>query len=348
MSDNNPSGPLLALGAAGLFGASTPLAKWLLGDGLDPWLLAGLLYCGSGLGLGIACFFRKRQSAEASLRRADLPWLALVVLLGGVVAPVLLMLGLARASASSASLLLNLEGLATMAIAWLVFKESVDRRLMFGALAILAGAIVLSYRGVGSFGVGTLAIAGACLAWGIDNNLTRKISAADPLQIAAVKGLVAGGINLALASSQHAAWPSNFQVASATLLGLAGYGASLVLFVLALRALGAARTGAYFSTAPFIGALLAVLLLGESLSAQILIAAVLMGVGVYLHLTERHGHGHAHELLEHEHRHTHDSHHQHEHAPEDPSGEPHQHAHRHFPVRHDHPHYPDIHHPHRH
>jgi drug/metabolite transporter (DMT)-like permease len=245
-------------------------------------------------------------------------------------------------------LLLNLEGLATMAIAWFVFKECVDRRLLLGAFAILAGAIVLSYRGVDGLGVGTLAIAGACLAWGIDNNLTRKISAADPLQIAAVKGSIAGAFNLVLASSQNAAWPPVFKVIAAAMLGLVGYGASLVLFVLALRALGAARTGAYFSTAPFIGALLAVLLLGESPSIQLLIAAILMGVGVYLHLTERHEHGHAHELLEHEHRHAHDSHHQHEHAPDDPSGEPHLHAHRHSPVRHDHPHYPDIHHPHRH
>ena len=348
MAASSSTGPLLALSAAALFGASTPLAKLLLGDGLDPWLLAGLLYCGSGLGLGIAYLFRSRKSAEASLQRADLPWLGLVVLFGGVVAPVLLMVGLTRTSAASASLLLNLEGLATMVIAWLVFKESADRRLLLGALAILAGAIVLSYRGVGSFGGGTLAIAGACLAWGIDNNLTRKISAADPLQIAAIKGSLAGAFNLVLASSQHAAWPSAFNVIAAALLGLAGYGVSLVLFVLALRALGAARTGAYFSTAPFIGALLAVFLLGESLSAQILIAAVLMGVGVYLHLTERHDHGHAHELLDHEHRHSHDAHHQHEHAPDDPSGEPHLHAHRHSPLRHDHPHYPDIHHPHEH
>jgi drug/metabolite transporter (DMT)-like permease len=210
------------------------------------------------------------------------------------------------------------------------------------------GAAVLSYQGQATLQPGSLAIAGACLAWGIDNNLTRKLSTADPVQIAAVKGVVAAMVNLTLATWQGAAWPAMGQVAGAATLGFFGYGVSLVLFVLALRHLGAARTGAYFSTAPFIGALMAILLLGEVLSASFLLAAILMAIGVYLHLTERHEHEHSHEAMEHEHRHSHDAHHQHAHAETDPPGEPHTHWHRHKPLTHRHPHYPDTHHRHRH
>ena len=205
-------GILFALASALLFGASTPFAKLLLGA-LDPWMLAGLLYLGSGLGLAALRIGRHvmgRPAAETPLRFADLPWLAGVVLAGGVIGPVLLMIGLAHTSASAGSLLLNLEGLATMAIAWLVFRENVDRRLLLGAFAILAGAVLLSWSGEGSsfgLGWGALAIAGACLAWGIDNNLTRKLSAADPVQIALIKGLVAGSVNLTLSLAQGSALP---------------------------------------------------------------------------------------------------------------------------------------------
>src|SRR6185503_15825635 len=202
-----PGAPL-ALMSAALFGASTPFAKLLIGR-IDPWMLAGLLYAASGFGLLALTALRRSvnlRPSEAPLRRADLPWLAGVVLFGGVAGPVLLMLGLAATTASSASLLLNLEGLATMAIAWIVFRENVDRRILAGALAILAGALVLSWSGGAmGFGWGALAIAGACLAWGIDNNLTRKLSAADPVQIATIKGLAAGAVNfgLALAMGAH-------------------------------------------------------------------------------------------------------------------------------------------------
>jgi drug/metabolite transporter (DMT)-like permease len=259
------------------------------------------------------------------------------------------MMGLARTTASSGSLLLNLEGLATMAIAWIVFRENVDRRLLIGAFAILAGAAVLSWQGgPAGVGPGALAIAGACLAWGVDNNLTRKLSSADPLQITAIKGLVAGAVNLGLALARGAILPSVAATAGAGLVGLFGYGVSLVLFVLALRRLGTARTGAYFSTAPFLGAGLAIVLLREPVSPAIVAAAVLMTVGVWLHLTERHDHEHQHEALDHEHRHVHDEHHQHAHAPGDPPGEPHTHRHHHEPMRHTHPHYPDLHHRHGH
>ena len=346
-----PGAPM-ALASAALFGASTPLAKLLLAGGIDPGLLAGLLYLGSGLGLAAVHFARRllgMPAAEASLRRGDFGWLSLVLLAGGVAGPLLLMLGLARTPASSAALLLNVEGLATMAIAWLVFRENVDRRLLVGAFAILMGAVVLSWGGrPAGVGLGALAIIGACAAWGLDNNLTRKLSSADPVQIAAIKGVAAGAVNLGLALAHGARLPPAAELASAGVVGFFGYGVSLVLFVLALRHLGAARTGAYFSTAPFLGAALSLALFRDPISLQLVVAAVLMAVGVWLHLSERHDHAHVHAALDHDHRHTHDDHHQHAHRPSDPAGEPHTHRHHHAPMRHKHPHYPDLHHRHQH
>ncbi|HEX5326629.1 MAG TPA: DMT family transporter [Acetobacteraceae bacterium] len=340
----------IALASAMLFGASTPFAKLLLGS-VDPWLMAGLLYISAGLGLALVHLSRsvlRLPAVEAPLRPADLPWLAAVILFGGVLGPLLLMLGLARTDAATASLLLNLEALATMGIAWVVFRENVDRRLLLGAFAILAGAALLSWQGAASFQWSGLLIACACLCWGIDNNLTRKLSSSDPVQIAMLKGLVAGGVNLALALWQGAILPSAGTVAAAGLVGFLGYGVSLVFYVLGLRHLGAARTGAYFSLAPFVGAVLAIVMPGEPVSAKLVIAGGLMGFGLWLHLAERHDHEHVHEPMEHEHRHRHDEHHQHEHAPTDPPGEPHTHWHRHVRLVHRHPHYPDLHHRHGH
>lgn len=346
-----PGAPL-AIGSAVLFGASTPFAKLLLGSGVSPWLLAGLLYLGSGIGLSVVHFGRCLlgiPSAEAPLRRADLPWLGLVVLSGGVVGPLLLMIGLTTTAASTTALLLNVEGLATMAIAWLVFRENVDRRLLIGAAAILAGALILSWQaGPQGVGFGSLAIAGACFAWGVDNNLTRKLSASDPVQIALVKGLVAGAVNLVLALFLGAHQPALGGLAGAAVVGFLGYGVSLVLFVLALRHLGSARTGAYFSIAPFLGAILAIVMFGEPITARLIAAGVLMAIGLYFHLAESHAHEHRHEPLDHEHRHVHDAHHHHEHGPADRAGEPHTHPHHHAPLRHKHPHYPDLHHRHDH
>jgi len=256
-----PIGIVFALLSAVLFGASTPFAKLLLGT-VDPWLLAGLLYLGAGLGLGIVHVSRgllRLPTIETPLRRSDVPWLAAVVASGGIAGPLLLMFGLARTEAAGASLLLNLEGLATMGIAWVVFRENVDKRLLLGAFAILLGAVLLSWQGRAVFDWGAVLIAGACLAWGIDNNLTRKLSSADPVQIAMVKGLVAGTVNLSLALCQGASLPGITTILAASGVGFLGYGVSLVLFVLGLRHLGTARTGAYFSLAPFIGAVLAIL-----------------------------------------------------------------------------------------
>jgi drug/metabolite transporter (DMT)-like permease len=339
----------LALAAALLFGAVAPASKVLLGA-MAPQLLAGLLYLGAGIGLALVHLTRGAlglPAQEARLRRADLPWLAAVILFGGVLGPGLLMLGLARTTAASGALLLNLESLTTMTIAWLAFRENVDRRLLLGALAIVAGAAVLSWTGQGvTFDAGAPLIAGACLAWGIDNNLTRRLSAADPVVLAMLKGLVAGVVNTGLAVALGAALPLAGTVAVAGVVGFLGIGVSLVAFVLALRHLGAARTGAYFALAPFIGALIAVAALGEPMTLQLAVAGALMALGLWLHLAERHAHEHEHEGLEHDHAHTHDDHHQHAH--DGPVTEPHAHWHRHAKLRHAHPHYPDLHHRHRH
>jgi drug/metabolite transporter (DMT)-like permease len=346
----NRTGIFIALLSAALFGASTPFAKLLLGS-IDPWMMAGLLYLGAGLGLAavtLSWAAMRRPTGEAPLRRPDLPWLGLVILAGGLAGPLFLMFGLARTEAASASLLLNLEGLATMGIAWLVFRENVDRRLLLGAFAILVGAALLSWEGKATFDWGALLIAGACLCWGIDNNLTRKLSSANPVQIALLKGLVAGTVNLILAFAGGSHLPPAGTLLAAGTIGFLGYGLSLALFVLALRHLGTARTGAYFSLAPFIGTTLAVLLLGDALSSKLLVAGCLMGAGLWLHLSERHEHEHVHQAVGHEHRHRHDEHHQHEHDSSIPPGEPHTHWHQHAPLSHRHPHYPDLHHRHSH
>ena len=344
------TGIVLALLSAALFGASTPLAKLLLGY-VEPGMMAGLLYLGSGIGLALVHALRgalNLAAVEAPLRRADMPRLALVIAVGGILGPLLLMFGLAGTDAAGTSLLLNLEGLATMGIAWVVFRENVDRRLLLGALAILAGAVLLSWQGRASFQWGHVLVAGACLCWGIDNNLTRQLSSADPVQIAMLKGLVAGAANLVLALARGVDLPGVSMLSVAAAVGFFGYGVSLALFVLALRAIGTARTGAYFSLAPFVGAVMAVAMLGEPLSARLAIAGALMAFGLWLHVSERHEHAHRHEAVEHEHRHRHDEHHQHTHGPDVQPGEPHSHWHRHAPLVHRHPHYPDLHHRHGH
>lgn len=336
-----------ALLAALLFGAGTPLAKALL-SGTGPWLMAGLLYIGSGVGLTVVRVIRR--APRARLARREWPWLLGAIAAGGVAAPVLLMQGLARMPASGAALLLNFEGVFTALLAWFAFRENFDRRIALGMLAIVAGAVVLSWPSEALLGDAMPAalVLGACLAWALDNNLTRRVSLADASWIAAIKGLSAGGVNLALALSLGADWPRLPTVAGALLIGLLAYGVSLTLFVVALRHLGTARTGAYFSVAPFFGAVIAVLLLGEPVTARLAAAGVLMALGVWLHVTERHVHEHVHEGIEHEHEHGHDAHHQHEHDEPVPPVAPHTHRHRHEPMVHRHEHYPDAHHRHRH
>ncbi len=341
---------LYALVAAALFGASTPLAK-LLGVDTPPILLAGLLYLGSGVGLTLVRLVRDRGWQRPGLPAGEWPWLLGAILFGGVLAPVALMFGLTRTAGASASLMLNLESVLTAVLAWVVFKENADRRIVIGMVAIVLGGVVLSWPQETTTAhdwIGPLAVAFACLCWAIDNNLTRKVSASDALFIAGSKGLAAGVVNGGLALAIGSKLPALGTLGAILLVGFLGYGVSLVLFVLALRGLGSARTGAYFSTAPFLGAAVAILMLGESVSVMFLLAAALMALGVWIHLMENHVHEHQHEPLDHNHRHTHDEHHQHEHDFEWDGTEPHSHPHVHAPTRHSHAHFPDVHHRHRH
>ncbi len=346
---------LPALVAALLFGASTPLAK-LLGAEMHPILLAGLLYCGSGIGLGTILLIR-RSTARAGdgsprstvIPRADLPWLAGAIVAGGILGPALLMAGLARTTGASAALLLNIEGVLTALIAWIVFKENADRHIVAGMAAIVAGGALLAWEpGAGGVSSGALLIVGACLCWAIDNNLTRKISANDALLIACLKGVTAGAVNTTLGLVAGAHWPSAGALAASLSVGLAGYGLSLVLFVVALRSLGTARTGAYFSVAPLLGVIVSLAIWPEVPEWTFWVASALMSMGVWMHLRERHEHVHSHRPDVHEHPHAHDEHHQHVHDFAWDGSEPHVHPHRHDPLEHEHAHYPDLHHRHAH
>lgn len=347
-------GVIYALLAAALFGISTPFAKTMVAD-IAPVMLAGVLYMSSGLGLLLifilrSVIFRNQQDQFVPLTRPDFPWLAGAILTGGVAGPVLLMMGLTLTPASTTSLLLNLEGVLTALLAWFVFKENFDQRIFLGMLLIVVAGVLLSWDQVPVLGVpwGALAIAAACLCWAIDNNLTRKVAASDALQIAGIKGLVAGAVNLSIALASGYQLPHDYTLLSVGLIGFSGYGLSLVMFVLALRHLGAARTGAYFSSAPFVGTVVSLLFLGERPGSVFWLAAFLMLAGIWLHLTENHEHEHDHEALQHTHEHTHDLHHQHEHEAGWDGTEPHVHQHQHHPLRHKHPHYPDMHHQHVH
>jgi len=340
---------LAAFGAAFLFGSSTPFAKQLVGN-VSPLLLAGLLYLGSGIGLALARLIKNRGWRSSGLLKNEWIWLGGTIGFGGMLAPTLLMTGLIQMTAATASLLLNLETVLTAVLAWIFFKEHTDRRIMFGMLLIVIGGAVLAWPSqiTKQNWLGSLAIIGACFCWAIDNNLTRKISSADSLFIAGSKGLIAGIVNIILGLTMGLTFPDWSKISYALLVGFLGYGVSLVLFILALRGLGTARTGAYFSTAPFIGAAIAIVFFNAPTSTVFWISAILMGIGVCIHLTEAHEHTHTHEPLFHNHRHIHDEHHQHLHDFPWDGKEPHAHPHQHEPITHSHHHYPDIHHRHKH
>jgi drug/metabolite transporter (DMT)-like permease len=344
------SGVIAALASALLFGLTTPIAKQLL-SGTQPFLIAGLLYLGSGIGVTLLRLAQDRGWSATGLTRRDWPWVALSTLVGGVIAPALLMTGLARADAASAALLLNLEVVFTAALAWVVFGEPAGSRVVWGLVAIFGGGLALVWPTRFSPGgnlTALLFIVAACFCWALDNNLTRKISASDARILAAIKGLVAGSTNTAIAFAAGASVPPSSHTLMALLIGFLGYGLSLVLFIVALRQLGAARTGAYFATAPFIGAVVAMMLYGEPGQSDFWLAAACMAVGVWLHVTEHHEHEHTHEPLVHSHAHSHDEHHQHEHDFDWDGNEPHTHEHAHGWLRHSHAHFPDIHHRHGH
>lgn len=341
-------GALCGLGAAALFGVSTPLAKLLLPKA-GPLILAGLLYLGAGLGLATAGWLRRERSIrrEARVGRADLGYLFGIVALGGIVGPVLMLYGLGRVSAVAGALALNLEAPFTILLAVLLFREHLGPRGTLASTLVVAGAIVLAYGpgDVRTDTLGVLAIAGACLSWALDNNLTQRLSLRDPIVVVRIKALGAGACVLGIALAIGERIRAEILV-PALLVGVTCYGVSIVLDMYALRLLGAAREATFFATAPFVGAVAAIPLLGERPGLAHLLSAALMGTGMFLLVRERHGHLHAHDQMDHDHAHVHDEHHRHEH--ESPVPEPHAHCHRHAALVHDHPHVPDLHHRHHH
>lgn len=342
-------GALLGLAAAALFGISAPLAKLLLGS-ISPVFLAGLLYLGATAGLWLHRLVSP-PTGETQLGRSDIPKLAGVVVSGGILGPVLMLIGLNRVTALSGALLLNLEAPFTVLLAVAVFGEHLSRYAAVAVIFIFSGALVLKLEpsDLGADTIGVALLAAACLCWALDNNLTQRLSLRDPFAIVRVKTLVAGVFNTLLGLAMSGGpLPKVEYLAGALLLGSFSYGISVVLDAYALRLVGAAREAAYFATAPLIGALGSVVLLKEPLRWFNVIAMLCMGVGVVLLLRERHSHAHAHAELTHEHLHKHDAHHQHAHAPGDPVGELHSHRHRHAQFVHDHPHLPDAHHRHEH
>jgi drug/metabolite transporter (DMT)-like permease len=346
-----PRGLIYGVLSAVLFGVSAPLSKKLTPEA-GAFSLAALLYLGSGVALTVLRALQRPGRVEAKLSAKDLPKLAVMTVCGGVAAPVLLLYGLARVSGVAGSLLLNLEQVFTIVIAVTFFKDHLGRMDGVAVALLLVGAGILGWApgGLAADTTGMLAIAGACLAWAVDNNVTERLSLKDPLALTQVKSLSGGFVNAAIALALSQRWPS-WQLTGASLgLGALSYGASLVLFILAIREIGAARQSALFAAAPFAGALASIPVLGESLSLRQGVAGLVIAGGVALLSFARHGHRHAHDRLFHEHVHTHDSHHQHSHGPQDgPIGaEPHSHPHEHEPLEHDHPHLPDAHHRHRH
>ncbi len=346
------AGYLAGAAAAVTFGASAPLAKHS-GEHLDAQLVAGLLYAGAFLAIAPVAIARGRSSREARLQRGDRGPLAGLVILGGIIAPVLLMAGLQRVSGVSGSLLLNLEGPLTLVVGVLAFGEHLGRRSGVAASLVLGGAVVLTAAG-GPIGdadtIGALLIVAACAAWAIDNNLTQTLTVRDPFAIVAVKTGVAATVNVSIAMTRGAAWPTGSRLGALVAIGAVGYGISVVADAYALRLLGAAREAAVFAVAPFAGAVVAFAVLGDRLSAFDVVAGGLMAIGLAAMITDRHGHHHRHEPLQHEHRHRHDEHHQHTHPPggPKPTDEPHSHQHRHEPLTHTHEHVSDVHHRHAH
>jgi drug/metabolite transporter (DMT)-like permease len=341
-------GAAYGIAAAVLFGMSAPISKLLL-PGSGFLMLASLLYLGAGAGLSAFTLVR-REHREASLRRADLLPIVGIVVTGGIIGPILMLYGLRNVSGVAGSLLLNLEAPFTMLLAILVFRESMSRGEVIASAFITGGAIVLSYEPgqLRAELLGALAIAGACLAWGVDNNLTQKVSLRDPIAIVRVKTLGAGVCTMVIALAAGERLPSSGIAVAGLVLGLFSYGVSIVLDAYALRILGAAREAAFFATAPFVGALLSIPLLHDSITVSRASGFALMMAGVVALLRARHAHVHTHEAMTHDHRHVHDEHHQHAHSPDDPPTEPHAHAHRHEPIMHEHPHVSDVHHRHSH
>lgn len=343
---------LLALCAALLAGFNAPLSKLLLGN-IDPLFMAALLYLGCGIGVLIFRILRNLFSGdeprESRISREDFPWLAGATLAGGVAAPIVMQFSLRETPAATASLLLNFEAVATTLIAWLFFREAINRNALWAVAAITGASIFLSLEIKGGWGLslGAVGIMMACVLWGVDNNFTRNIAAKDPMDIVMVKGLAAGSVSLALAFLSGRPLPDFDFVIWALILGAASYGLGIVLYVLAQRGLGAARTSALFSASPLAGIILSFLLFRDTSPVKLLVGIPLVMFGTILLLFDQHGHPHTHILPTHTHAHTHDDqHHNHNHKSE--IFGKHAHTHEHEPLIHDHPHTPDTHHRHTH
>lgn len=335
---------LQALLAALFFGASAPVSKFLLGD-ISPVFLASFLYLGSGTGIALTKL-TQRKGTEAGIQRADVKWLAGAIISGGILAPIVLMVSLQNTPASTASLLLNFEGVGTTLIALLFFKESISRRAWAAILVITLASIFLSTDLSSGFGLslGALGVILACVLWGLDNNLTRNISGKDPLVIVASKGLVAGTFSFLLAWALGNPFPTAATILGTLVMGFVCYGLSTLLFIRSMRGLGAARTSALYGTAPLAGVLLSIVIFGEIPSVFFILAAILMIGGALLLINESHSHAHVHTAIVHEHSHNHaDPMHAH-----DDSKGIHSHEHEHPIEEHEHDHLPDIHHQHGH
>jgi len=338
--------------AAVLFGISAPLSKLLL-DGVDPILLAGLLYLGAGASLGLLLLLRRAfgyKDKEAHLEKRDMPWLVGAILAGGIAGPILLLLGLARTPAATTSLLLNFEVVATGLVAFALFRESVGQRTWWAIAAVAIGGALLSLDP--SFGwrisPGAILVLGACLAWGLDNNFTGRISLKDPKRIVAIKGLVAGAFSMLLGLALGRSLPALGLSLWALVLGGVSYGASIALFVQSLRRVGAARTGALFGIAPFVGVALSLLVFRQLPQLTFFLALPPMILATVLLTREKHEHMHVHERLVHTHGHQHNDHHQHPHGPVGTENRIHVHEHVHQELGHSHTHAPDPHHRHQH
>lgn len=343
--------------AAVAFGLSIPLSKILLKD-IPPVSMAGLLYVGAFAGLTLYSGTRRilargrrtdRGRRFDPLRAGDLPWLAGAIVFGGVIGPVCLMEGLRRTSGTSASLLLNLEGLTTALLAVLLFREPAGRRTWTALAAMTAAGVLTSWDPASGRieALGPLLVFAAMICWGLDNNLTRIISDKDPVLVARIKGFVAGAFSLGLAAAAGERLPIGLPAALALAVGAVCYGFSLVLFIESLKRLGAFRTGAFFGLAPFVGAAIALPVLGEPVRWTLGPAAALMAFGAFFIAGEKHAHAHAHRPLTHTHSHAHgDLHHDHAHPVI--AEEVHSHEHDHPEREHAHGHWPDVHHRHGH
>ena len=343
--------------AALAFAASVPANKLLLAD-VAPLALSGVLYMSAGaLCAGLVWLSgggRTATTEENVLRGAEWAWLLGAVLSGGVLAPLLLFLGLREVSGHVAGLLLNFEAVFTVGLGVLLSGEYLGRRGWLGALAILVGTVLLSLPHAEAAAIptrwtGIALVVGACALWGLDNNLTQRVSLRDARQIVAIKGLAGGTTSLSLAAAFGGSGQWNaLRLLAALAVGAVSFGLSIVLFVRGLRHLGVIQTGMLFALAPGFAAILSLILLHETLAVWGLLALASMTAGALLLATDRHEHLHEHEALEHAHEHAHDEHHQHEHTHEELAQVPHAHWHRHEPMTHRHAHVHDIHHRHRH